>query len=192
MCYVQQLDAAIKVVYIAIDGILPMTFHPLKWGDYPQLITSSIYAPSNFKIHSFSIAIGGAPYGTKGSFRMGAVRVLISSLPDNPAVGEYIRTEGIPLTRGNGAGIGLPLSLVELTGYQPQPAGRPRLSLGNSTQIVGLASGSGTTAQRIKITNKLGINDVGYQYFDTDNNNGNGMSLWWSGTMWLKADGTPV
>lgn len=187
MCYVQQLDPVIQVVYLVIDGINTWTYHQLKWGDYPQLIASSIRVPDTFTETSCAIAIGGAPYGTKGKFRMGAVRVLISSVPDNPAIGEYIRTTGTPLTRGQGAGVGLPVSLLSLSGYL-SPAGRPQLPLLNSTQIVGLASGGGTKAERDEVTPLLGVSDIGYQYFDVTL----GMPVWWSGTQWTKADGTPA
>jgi hypothetical protein len=262
MCYAQQVADSIDAAYIVIDGVPQWKYHTLRWGDYPQLLVSSIQIPATFAGSTCDIVIGGAPYDTQGKFRMGAVRVLISSIflfslglsfqadldsqnvsadlqnafeqnsgillapnvillvqvqgsrwlladelhkraysitkdgnklnvytsvPDNAAIGEYIRTTGSPLTRGNGAGIGLPVSLVGLSGYLPPAPGRPQLPLLNSTQIIGLASGSGPSGERPTLQKG---EDVGYQYFDTELNHGKGLPIWWSGTQWIKADGT--
>jgi hypothetical protein len=187
MCYAQQVDEEIQGIAFAVDGIINFFgFQPLRWGDYPRLIVSNIQLPAK-KLDgtdvgsSCSIVLTGVPTGQKGKLRVGAVRVLISAAPDNDALGEYIRTNGGTLRRGNGAGLGLPVSLVGLSGYL-RPTGRPQLPLLNHTQIIGLASGGGTSTGRPV----LGGNDVGYQYFDTTL----GMPVWWSGTKWVKADST--
>jgi hypothetical protein len=189
LCYAQLVydvngeDNQIQGIGFAVDGASGIKIYPLKWGDYPQLITAVLQISPSFTNTLSSLIIWGVPTTAKGSLRVGAVRVLISSKdkPDHPAIGEYIRTTGSGLRRGNGAGIGLPLSLVGLSGYLPV-AGRPQLPLLNSTQIVGLASGGGRTGERPALRR----NDVGYQYFDTTL----GMPLWWSGAEWRKADGT--
>jgi hypothetical protein len=184
ICYAQQVDETIQGLGFVLDNTNLYQFFPLKQGAYPKLIVSVIQVPGTFVGDHCSVGLWGVPTTAKGSFRVGAVRVMISSSePDQLTFGEYIRTTGATLTRASGAGIGLPLHLVGLSGYLPANS-RPQLPLLNRTQIVGLASGSGSSAERALLQDV----DVGYQYFDTTL----GLPLWWKGNSWITGDGTAI
>jgi hypothetical protein len=184
LCYAQQTNPNTPAQIRIDSDIDTHAVFPLSYGSYPQLIRWTVQIQGSidrFAENMLNIQISGFPESISGlavpsgGFRMGAVRVLITEIAD-PEIGEYIRTEGYPLMRGGGTGIGVPLAVLSLSGYQ-RPGDRPSISLLNGTQIVGLASGSGDTRPALQ------PGDVGYQHFDTTS----GKPIWWDGTNWIDA-----